>query len=59
MHGRSGAAGRTCFDCKSSIGTRVPLSVIRFWGVLVRAGRATRRRASCAHRLRRHVDPAV
>ena len=32
MHGRSGAAGRTCFDCKPSIGTRVSLSVSAFGG---------------------------
>eukprot|EP00966_Prymnesium_polylepis_P157278 3634945-Prymnesium_polylepis.1 len=32
MHGRSGAAERTCFDCKPSIGTRVSLSVNAFGG---------------------------
>jgi hypothetical protein len=32
MHGRSGAAGRTCFDCTPSIGTRVLSSVSAFGG---------------------------
>eukprot|EP00966_Prymnesium_polylepis_P131753 3046996-Prymnesium_polylepis.1 len=32
MHGRSGAAGRTCFDCRPSIGTLVSLSVSALGG---------------------------
>ena len=32
MHGRSGAAGRTCFDCKLSVGTCVLSSVSAFGG---------------------------
>ena len=32
MHGRSGAAGRTCFDCKPSVGTCVLSSVSAFGG---------------------------